>query len=154
MRCVQSSQRVAARPQGEMWKPGLEIRENPSGRFPHRIQISHTKPHMEGACHELHRVTSRGGEVTAGQNGLPEVQMCVRACVRACVRPLTLRMLLMGMSVKVPAGAAAAAGAGGAAAGAGAAATACQWDLVDLHLKQHSNKTSKHKRHENNASSV
>lgn len=41
---------------------------------------------------------------------------------------LTLRMLLIGMSVKVPAGAAGAAagaGAAGAAAGVGAAATAC-----------------------------
>lgn len=46
----------------------------------------------------------------------------------ARVFALTLRMLLIGMSVKVPAGAAGAAagaGAAGVAAGVGAAATAC-----------------------------
>lgn len=55
------------------------------------------------------------------------------------VSALTLRMLLIGMSVKVPAGAAGAAagaGAAGAAAGVGAAATACQHKLFDLHLKR------------------
>lgn len=49
-----------------------------------------------------------------GYNGPPTVR---------CVFALTLRMLLIGMSVKVPAGAAGAA-AGAAAAGVGAAATA------------------------------
>lgn len=60
---------------------------------------------------------------------------------------LTLRMLLIGMSVKVPAGAAGAAagaGAAGAAAGVGTAATACQHKLFDLHLKGHYNKTLRH----------
>lgn len=80
---------------------------------------------MEGACHELQLAAVRGvwagEEVIIEYNGPPKVR---------CVFALTLRMLLIGMSVKVPAGAAgAAAGAGAAraAAGGGAGATACQW---------------------------
>lgn len=59
-----------------------------------------------------------------------------------CVFAVTLRMLLIGMSVKVPAGAGA--GAAGAAAGVGAAATACQQKWFNLHLERHSNKTLRH----------
>lgn len=59
-------------------------------------------------------------EVLIEHNGPPKVR---------CTFALTLRMLLIGMSVKVPAGAAGAAAgarAAGAAAGVGTAATACQ----------------------------
>lgn len=45
---------------------------------------------------------------------------------RRQISGLTLRMLLMGMSVKVPAGMVVGAGAAAAAAAVGAAATACQ----------------------------
>ena len=50
---------------------------------------------------------------------------------------LTLRMLLIGMSVKVPADAAGApAGAGAAAAGVGAAATVCQQKGFHCHASK------------------
>lgn len=137
--CPSSGQNVEAQVKDNraaLWKP---LRMFASQRSIHHNQ---TKPCI---TQRVINYTWPLSEEIGQEKKPPFDKMDCRKC--RCVFALTLRMLLIGMSVKVPAGAAGAAagaGAAGAAAGVGATATACRWESFDLHLKQHGNKTLRH----------